>query len=69
MEVSDLELEARYAEVFEQYIREAPILANELDKFGRIRKELGVLMDEMHKRKLPTNLNYTDADAPQNNRQ
>lgn len=64
MEISDLELQARYGEVFDQYIKEAPILAKELEKFGRIRKELGALLDEMRKRKLSTNLDYTDSDGP-----
>jgi len=69
MEISDLELQSRYEEVFQQYVTAAPELAKTLEKFGRIRKELGTLVEEMQKRKLPTELNYTeDQNAPKPSR-
>jgi hypothetical protein len=63
--MDDLELQCRYEEVFQQYVTMAPELAKALEKFGRIRNELGGLVEEMQKRKLPTDLEYPkEQDAP-----
>jgi regulator of replication initiation timing len=58
MEISDLELIDRYQTVFDRYVALAPKLAELLEEFGRVRRELSSLTQEMHARKLPTELNY-----------
>ena len=67
MDISDLELKARYEDVFEKYVTKAPELAKILEEYGRVRKELAALLVEMKKRNMTTETEK-NKDAPKHSR-
>lgn len=53
---SDLELQDRYQTIFAQYIELATSLSKMLEAYGRTRNELQLLVVELQKRHLDTNI-------------
>lgn len=52
MDCSDEEVLDRYLTVFQEYVVIAPILADKIEEFGRVRNELQLLVAEIDKRKI-----------------
>jgi hypothetical protein len=52
MDTSDLELKDRYYVLMKKYTALAPELARKLEEFGRLRKELQLIVVELKERKI-----------------
>lgn len=52
--MSDLELEERYEKLIKEYADTAKKVADELERFGRLRNELEVLTVKLKKQDAPT---------------